>query len=185
MKLELLNASRSCVLVIDPQERLMKAVQAPDMVVRNTSILLNCADVMKMQVIASTQYKKGLGPIVEGISSLLENAWSFDKMEFNCFFNPEFKGYLERLPAAVDTLILTGVEAHICVFQTAVAAMNHGFRVWVAMDAVSSRREENKGAALSLMQASGIFCAGTETIVYQMLKRADTPQFKAMLTHLK
>ncbi len=185
MNLELIDASRSCVMVIDPQERLMKAVKAPDMVARNTCIILHCAEVLRMPVIASTQYKKGLGPIVKDISRLLANSWSFDKMEFNCFFNPQFKAHIEGLSAAVDTLILTGVEAHICVFQTAVAALAEGFRVWVATDAVSSRREENRSEALSLMQANGIFCASTETIVYQILKRADTPEFKAMLNYLK
>ena len=185
MKVDLIDASRSCVMVIDPQERLMQAVQGPETVVRNTGLLLHCAEILKVPVIASTQYKKGLGPIVDGISGLLGSASSFDKMEFNCFFNPAFRDILQKLPSVLDTLIMTGVEAHICVYQTAVAAANSGFRVWVASDAVSSRAEQNKEEALSLLQANGIFCACTETIVYQMLKRADTPEFKAMLKYLK
>ena len=185
MNLELIDAARSCIMVIDPQERLMKAVYEPEAVIRNTGILLRCAVTMKLPVIASTQYREGLGPIVEAIALLLEDSRSFDKMEFNCFLNPVFRGLLQKLPGAVDTLILTGVEAHICVYQTAVAALNNGYRVWVVSDAVSSRAEENKSGALALLQANGVFCAGTETIVYQMLKRADTAHFKAMLKYLK
>ncbi len=185
MNLILTEASRSCIMVIDPQERLMKVVQQPETVVKNTAILLQCAQVLKIPVIASTQYKKGLGPIVEELSSLLTKAFCFDKMEFNCFLNPLFRAILAKLPASVDTLVLTGVEAHICVFQTAVAAMNHGFKVWVASDAVSSRVEQNKTEALSLLQSGGACCAGTETITYQLHKRADTSQFKSMLKYLK
>ncbi|RUM87499.1 MAG: isochorismatase [Thermodesulfatator sp.] len=185
MKLQSIEASRSCIMVIDPQVRLMKAVAMAETVVKNTCLLLNCARVLRVPVVASTQYKKGLGPIVDEISALLENAWTFDKMEFNCFSNQSFQKILGEIPGCVDTLILTGVEAHICVFQTAVAAMNNRFRVWVATDAISSRVQENQAAAISLMNVNGIFCASTETIVYQLLKRADTPEFKEMLKHLK
>ncbi len=185
MDLNLIEASRACILVIDPQRRLMKAVVKPEQVIKNTSILLQCAKALNMPVIASTQYEKGLGPIVDDISHLLKGAFSFDKMEFNCFLNPLFGTILEQLSVAVDTLILSGVEAHICIFQTAVAAKDHGYKVWVASDAISSRLERNKLEALSLLQATGICCAGVETIVYQMLKRADTAQFKAMLKYLK
>lgn len=185
MNLELIDAAGSCILVIDPQERLMKAVHGPETVINNTRILLHCASALKVPVIASTQYRQGLGPIVEAIARLIEDSCTFDKIEFNCFLNPAFRGLLQKLPPAVNTLILTGVEAHICVYQTAVAALNNGYRVWVVSDSVSSRVEQNKFGALSLLQANGIFCAGTETIVYQMLKRADTAHFKAMLKFLK
>lgn len=185
MNLELINAPRSCIMVIDPQERLMNAVCEPEVVIKNIRILLRCASTMKVPVIASTQYRKGLGPIVETIALLLEDSCSFDKMEFNCFLNPVFQGLLKKLPSAVDTLILTGVEAHICVYQTAVAALNNGYRVWVVSDAVSSRVEQNKSGTIALLQANGVFCASTETIVYQMLKRADTAHFREMLKFLK
>ncbi len=185
MKLELINAARSCLLVIDPQERLMKAVQEPERVVNNTVLLLHCASVLDLPVIASTQYKKGLGAIVEDISILLKDALAFDKMEFNCFFNQEFVRIVQNLPAAVDTLVLTGVEAHICVFQTAVAALQHGYKVWVASDAVSSRSAQNMERALGLLMANGVACASTETILYQMLRRAGSSEFKQMLKYLK
>ncbi len=184
-KLQLINAKRSCMVVIDPQERLMKAVEKPEKVVKNINLLMKTAEVFDIPVIATTQYKKGLGPIVSEIELSAKRLFQIDKTEFNCFFNKDFISILNNLPPAIDTLILSGVEAHICVFQTAVAAMERNFSTWVASDAVSSRSKKNKKQALTLMTQNTIFCAPTETIVYQVLKKAGTEQFKSLLSHLK
>ena len=183
--LEPISSRSSCLLIIDPQERLMKAVEKPERVVSNMVLLLECAKVMDIPVIATTQYKKGLGPIVPELERHLENAMSMDKVEFDCFLNEDFRGLLNKLPACVDTMIICGVEAHICVFQTAISSLKKGFKTWVVTDAISSRKKSNKKWAIRLLNDSSIACATTEMIIYQWLKRADTPEFKSMLTHLK
>ncbi len=183
--LRLIHDKSACLVVIDPQERLMKAVQKPERVVKNINLLLKMAEIFEMPVIATTQYKKGLGPIVAEIKLPDSNVHSVDKTEFNCFYNQEFNSVISDLPAAIDTLILTGVEAHICVFQTAVASKERGFHTWVAVDATSSRSKKNRKLATSLMQNNSIYCAPTETILYQILKKAGTAQFKELLQYLK
>ncbi len=183
--LQLLYPRRTCMIVIDPQERLMKAVEKPERVVRNTNLLMKTAEIFDIPVIASTQYKKGLGPIVSEIELPQKRLFFVDKTEFNCFYNQDFLNIVHKLPASVDTLILTGVEAHICVFQTAISSLHAGYNTWVATDAVSAREKRNAKQAIRLMQTSSIWCAPTETIVYQLLKKAGTDQFKAMLNHLK
>ena len=184
-KIQIINPKRTCLVVIDPQERLMKAVEKPERVVKNTNLLIKTFETFGMPIIATTQYEKGLGPIVSDVVLPDENLFKVDKVEFNCFYNNEFKNILRGLPSAIDTLVLCGVEAHICVFQTAIAAVERDFYTWVATDAISSRYKKNKKQAVALMMANSIFCAPTETIVYQLLKRAGTPQFKAMLNYLK
>ncbi len=183
--LELLDARSSCLLIIDPQERLMKAVQKPERLVSNTILLAKCAKVLGVPVIATTQYKKGLGPIISEIETHLDAAFSIDKVEFDCFSNIEFQNLLQQLPLTIDKFVICGVEAHICIFQTAVSGMTRGFKPWVVTDAVSSRKKDNKKAALRLLNSLSIPCASTEMIVYQWLRRADTPEFKAMLPDLK
>ncbi len=183
--LQLMYPRRTCIIVIDPQERLMKAVEKPERVVGNTNLLMRTAEIFDIPVIATTQYKKGLGPIVSEIELPQKGLYFADKTEFNCFYNKDFQNIVNKLPASVDTMVLTGVEAHICVFQTALSSLRAGYNTWVATDAVSSRKKRNAKQAISLMQASSIWCAPTETIVYQLLKKAGTDQFKAMLKHLK
>ncbi len=184
-KPQLINAKRSCIVIIDPQERLMKAVYKPERVVKNTNLLMKTAELFDIPVIATTQYKKGLGPIVQEIGLPPKNLFQIDKTEFNCFFNKDFVSVLNRLPTVIDTLILSGVETHICIFQTALAAMGKNFHTWVASDAVSSISKKNSKQALTLMIQNAIFCAPTETIVYQILKMAGTEQFKSFLNYLK
>ncbi len=183
--LELLDAKTSCLLIIDPQERLMKAVEKPEKVVSNTILLAKCAKTLNIPIIATTQYKKGLGPILSEIETHLDTALSLDKVEFDCFSNQEFKNLIETLPVTIDKFVICGVEAHICVFQTAVSGMIKGFRPWVVTDAISSRKKSNKKAAIRLLNNFSIPCASTEMIIYQWLRRADTPEFKAMLPDLK
>ncbi len=183
--IQFIAPARTCMVVIDPQERLMRAVWKPERVVKNINILLKAAELLGIPVIVTTQYRKGLGPVVSDITLTGTGISEVDKTEFNCFDNREFASVAGSLPSAVDTLILAGVEAHICVFQTAVAALNLGYQPWIASDAISSRSMKNVEQAIMLMQANSILCGPTETIVYQLLKKAGTKEFKALLPYLK
>ena len=137
--LDILNPGRCCLLVIDPQERLMKAIHKADRVIANTALMIHCAKAMEIPIIATTQYEKGLGPFVPELAELLADVTCVDKIEFNALANYNVKQVLANLPAAVDTLIMVGVETHICVYQTAVCAIQMEYRPWIVADAISSR----------------------------------------------
>ncbi len=183
--LDPLLAERCCLMVIDPQERLMQAIHKADRVTRNTALLVRCFQTMKLPVIATTQYKKGLGPFVPELAELLAATPCPDKLEFNALANPAVRAELDRLPKKVDTLILTGAEAHICVYQTACGALRAGYRTWVTSDAVSSRDKKNAKAALQRLALLGAEVGPSEMVIYELLQRAGSPAFKAMLPHLK
>ena len=183
--LDILNPGRCCLLVIDPQERLMKAIHKADRVIANTALMIHCAKTMEIPIIATTQYEKGLGPFVPKLAELLADVTCVDKIEFNALANYNVKQVLANLPAAVDTLIMVGVEAHICVYQTAVYAIKMEYRPWIVADAVSSREKRNTKLALSRMEAIGVSVGPAEMAVYELLGKAGTPTFKAMLPHLK
>lgn len=174
-----------CALaVIDIQEKLLPPIFEKERLVRNAQLLVRLADVLSLPVLVSTQYVKGLGPTIEEISSLLPETRTVDKLEFGCFGNGEYCSTVAGL-ANRNTLLLCGMESHICVTQTALGALNQGLNVHVAADAVSSRTELNWKIGLNRMQSAGAVISSTEMMIYELLGKSGTPAFKEMLKHLK
>jgi len=182
---DLLTPQRCCLMIVDPQERLMAAIYKAERVVRNTSLLIHCAKTLGIPVMATTQYKKGLGPFVPELEQLLSDVPCIDKIEFNAFANPAVSKMVNSLPKTVDTILLAGAEAHICIFQTAMGALRAGYQPWIPADAISSRKKRNAKLAMNRMQALGMTVGSTEMAVYELLHKAGSPAFKAMLPHLK
>ncbi len=181
----ILNPRRCCLMVIDPQERLMKAIHKADKVVKNTTLMIHCCRTFGIPILATTQYLKGLGPFVPEIADLLSDVPAIDKVEFNAFANPKIRGFLKGLSPCIDTLLITGVETHICIYQTAAGALNNGYRPWVVADAVSSRDKRNKKYGLSRLTTMGITVGPAEMAIYELLGKAGTAEFKTMLPHFK
>jgi nicotinamidase-related amidase len=174
-----------CALaVIDIQEKLLPPIFEKERLVRNSQLLVRLADILSLPIIVSTQYVKGLGPTISEISDLLPQVETIDKLEFGCFGNDSYCTAVGKL-ANRNTLLLCGMEAHICVMQTALGALNQGMNVHVAADAVSSRTELNWKLGLNRMQAAGAVMSSTETMIYELLGKSGTPAFKEMLKHLK
>jgi nicotinamidase-related amidase len=182
---DLLTPQRCCLMIVDPQERLMTAIYKAERVVRHAALLIHCAKILEIPILATTQYKKGLGPFVPELEELLSDVPCIDKIEFNGFANPAVGNMIHSLPKTVDTILLAGAEAHICIFQTAMGALHAGYQPWIAADAVSSREERNAALALNRMQALGMTVGPTEMAAYELLQKAGSPAFKAMLPHLK
>lgn len=174
-----------CALaVIDIQEKLLPPIYEKERLVRNSQLLARLANILQLPVIVSTQYEKGLGQTVAEIRSLLPDVKPVDKLEFGCFGNGEYCSQVGKL-ANRNTLLLCGMESHICVMQTALGALNQGLNVHVAADAVSSRTELNWKLGLNRMRAAGAVLSSTEMMIYELLGKSGTPAFKEMLKHLK
>jgi isochorismate hydrolase len=107
-----------------------------------------------------------------------------DKTEFNALANLETRALINRLPESLTTLIFVGVEAHICIYQTAMGALEQGLTPWVVADAVSSRAKSNYELGLARLAAAGVIVGPTEMIIYELLGRAGTPEFKAILPYI-
>ena len=172
------------LVVIDIQEKLLPPIREKERLVRNAQLLVRLADILSLPIIVSTQYVKGLGPTVPEIASLLPSVETVDKLEFGCFSNGEYCSAVGKLSNR-NTLLLCGMESHICVMQTALGALNQGLNVHVAADAVSSRTELNWKLGLNRMQAAGAVMSSTEMMIYELLGKSGTPAFKEMLKHLK
>ena len=154
-------------------------------VVKNISLMIHLARTFSLPVLANTQYKKGIGPIVPELADLLTDVPCPDKIEFNGLANAEVCRELNKLDPAVDTLILCGVETHICIYQTAMGAIAAGYKVWIVADGVSSRTPENNFFGQNRLGEIGAVLAPAEMLVYEFLQQAGTTEFKTMLPYLK
>src|SRR5260370_4750158 len=174
-----------CVLgVIDIQERLLPPIHEKELLIRNSQLLIRLANTFSLPVVVTTQYSKGLGETVHEIMSLSLGNKPVDKLEFGCFGNGEFCSAISML-AGRNTLLLCGMETHICVMQTAVGALNQGLNVHVAADAVGSRAELNWKLGLERMKEAGTVISSTEMMIYELLGKSGSPSFKEMLQYLK
>jgi nicotinamidase-related amidase len=180
-----LEADRCALLVVDIQEKLLPPIFLREQLVRNAKLLIRAAGILKIPAIVSTQYAKGLGGTVPEVASLLPETEVIDKNLFSCFGSDAFCTLLKRLPGSRNTLLLCGMESHICVMQTALAALREGYLVHVASDGVSSRTEWNWKIGLDRMRAAGAVISSTEMMIYELMRSSASPAFKEMLPHLK
>jgi len=179
-----LQAEQCALIVIDIQEKLLPPIFQKEQLIRNAQLLTRLAGILKVPTIATTQYAKGLGNTVPELRSLIPDD-GIDKQIFSCFGSDVFCSMLKRLPGRRNTLLLCGMESHICVAQTALNALREGYLVHVASDAVSSRTEWNWKIGLERMRAAGAVISSTEMMIYELLRSSDTSAFKQMLPHLK
>ena len=180
-----LEANHCALLVIDIQEKLLPPIFQKEQLVKNSQLMIRLAGILKIPAVMTVQYPKGLGNTVPEIASLLPGTEPFDKQMFSCFGSDVFCSLLKRLPGQRNTLLLCGMECHICVAQTALAALREGYIVHVASDAVSSRAEWNWKIGLERMRAAGAIISSTEMMVYELLRSSGAPAFKEMLPYLR
>jgi nicotinamidase-related amidase len=180
-----LDRASVALLVLDLQAKLVPAMSEPERVTRNAQILLRLAEVLKLPVILTAQYTKGLGDVLPEIIKCAPRTPPFEKTSFGSFGEPGFLEHLRGHAPAARSLLVAGVESHICVAQTVLGALEAGYIVHVAADAVSSRTRENWQVGLSRMERAGAVISSTEMIVYELLGKSGTAEFKALLPMLK
>ena len=180
-----LEADQCALIVIDVQEKLLPPIFQKEQLVRNSQLLIRAAGILKIPTLVSTQYAKGLGQTVPELASLIAGTQPIDKTLFSCFGSDVFCSVLKRLPGQRNTLLLCGMESHICVTQTALAALREGYLVHVASDAVSSRTEWNWKIGLDRMRTAGAVISSTEMMIYELMRSSSSAAFKELLPHLK
>ncbi len=173
----LLQRENAQILMVDVQERLLPAMAEAAAVTANGIRLLEAARILAVPVLVSEQYPQGLGRTVPDLAQRAPANTVHEKIEFSCFANPALR---QALSGTGRQTILFGIEAHVCVLQTALEMAAAGRDVTVVADAVSSRAEASKAVALQRLQAAGIRLATTEMVLFEWLRQAGTPEFKAV-----
>jgi nicotinamidase-related amidase len=182
----LASAADSVLIVIDFQERLAAAMDpaALKVATKNTAILLQSAVCLGIPVLATEQYTQGLGPTVAELATRLPpDTPRVEKTCFSCAGAEAFARVLES--TGRSQAILTGMEAHVCVLQSALNLKTAGRDVFVVADACCSRNTDNHANAMDRLRAAGVSVANTESIVFEWLRDAQHPHFKALSALLR
>jgi nicotinamidase-related amidase len=174
-----LQRDRAALVVVDVQEGFRKAVGEFDAVARNAGLLVRGARILGVPVLVTEQYPRGLGGTVPEVAEHLDGVPRLEKVEFDA---TEVEGF--ELGGR-DQALICGIEAHVCVAQTAAGLLDLDVDVQVATDAVSSRTAGNRRAGLAKMEASGAMLTSTEMALFELLGRAGTPEFKEVQALVK
>lgn len=178
-----LDKTGSVLVIVDVQDKLLHAIDGWSAVLVNTVKMVKLAHTLGVPVIVTEQYPKGLGPTNTEIGGLFPAFAPLAKTVFSCFGADGFAAALGDVGA--KTIVLAGIEAHICVQQTALEALHRGYGVHVIADAVGSRTTVNKELGLAKIRQAGGIISAVEIALYEWLERADGPEFKAVLPLIK
>ena len=170
------------LLVVDVQERLLPSVRFGPRVLERAAILARACSEMRVPIIATEQNPARLGLTPDPLKSALGEAPVFAKMQFSAA-TPQVLREVESL--ARPSIVLCGLESHVCVLQSALDFIERGSRVFVARDAISSRRARDEDAAVERMRGAGAIITTVESALFEMLGTAEAPEFKSVLGLIK
>ncbi|TNJ39638.1 hydrolase [Chlorobaculum thiosulfatiphilum] len=166
------------LLVIDIQEKLAPAVFQSDSVIKNTGKLIRASKLLGVPVVHTEQYPKGLGRTVDELKELIGEETPFEKLSFSCCGNDDFMKHLRSLGR--NDILVTGMETHVCVYQTCVELLEFGYNVHLVTDGVSSRSEENRTLGIRCIECAGAALTSTEMAIFELLRVAEGDTFKAI-----
>lgn len=178
-----LHKHDAVLVIVDIQERLAAAMGERQKVVVNCLHLINAATLLRIPVLITEQYPKGLGPTVSEIKDALETYHPIEKITFSCCGERKF---LDELASVGERkIILSGMETHVCVLQTCIGLLKEGHSVHVVQDAVCSRKSDDYKTGIEYMRDAGAVITCTETILFQLLEKAGTEEFKIISKRIK
>jgi len=177
----LLNRENAALLVIDVQERI-NAVMADQGHLPRLEVLVDACHELEVPVTGSEQYPQGLGPTVASLATALGETPA-SKLTFSCSRDDGLRAAIED--SGRRQIIVTGIETHVCVLQTVIDLLTDGLEVHVPHDAVNSRRPADKDWALCRMASAGAIITSTESVLFELLERCDTADFKTVAKLMK
>ncbi len=172
----MLEIPNACLVVIDVQGKLAQLMFDKESLFKNVRILIQAAQILDIPILWCQQVPESLGPTVPEIAELLAGEEPIDKACFSCCGEERFTAELNALGR--EQVLLCGIEAHVCVYQTAMDLMEGGLDITIVADAVSSRTEQNRETALDRLSAEGANISSTEMVLFELIKTAKHPQFR-------
>ena len=179
----MLNTDNTLLLVIDVQDRLIGMLKNSDEIIKNNMILAKSAQILGVPTIVTEQYPQGLGSTVLEVKEVVSPEHIFEKTSFSALENVEI---LDKIKSyGVKNIVITGIETHICVYQTTLSLIENGFNVYVVKNAVSSRKTKDYRTALELMRDFGAKLTCVEAVLFELLKTSKHPNFKEIQSFIK
>jgi len=179
----MLKIENTTLLIIDIQGNLAHLMHGKELLFKNVQKLIKGIQILGIPILWVEQNPQGLGPTIPEIADILSNIQPISKMSFSSCRNDDFLQALNALNR--KQVLVTGIEAHVCVYQTAADIVDIGYEVQVVTDAVSSRNVENKEIGLQRMRDSGVSLTSVETALFELLKVAEGEPFKEILKIVK
>lgn len=179
----ILQRKNTALLIIDFQEKLVPMVWNRDPVIENARLMIQAMQIYDIPIIYTEHYPQGLGRTVPEILKLLEGMEPIKKVVFSAFGSELVRNVLKEM--GIETIIIMGIESHICVSQTVHDALEEGYRVHVISDAVTSRAELNHWVGIGKMKEAGAVISSAETALYEIQYQAANPEFKELLKLVK
>ncbi|MCA1796435.1 MAG: hydrolase [Geobacteraceae bacterium] len=174
----LLNPENTALLIIDVQERLVKAMENHEEVEGSIATLQEGMEILNLPTLITEQYPRGLGATVESISARKGNATVVEKTSFSCCGASSFAPALEKL--GTKQVVVTGMETHVCVLQTVLDLLHAGYQVHVPIGATCSRSDLNRDNALRRMEQAGAIITNVESVLFELLREAGSAEFKTI-----
>jgi nicotinamidase-related amidase len=179
----MLDSENTTLVVVDVQEKLWAAMYEKELLRDNTVRIVQGAKILGVPIVWTEQNPKGLGPTLPEVAQLLTESSPVTKLSFSCCGEKDFMAKLDELNR--KQILITGMETHVCVYQTIADLRNMGYEVQVVADAVSSRTPENRAIGLERAKEAGASITSTETALFELLKVAEGDRFKQMLKVVK
>ncbi len=179
----MLVLDNTALCVVDVQGKLAHLMHEKEELFLNVERLIKGAQILEMPIILTEQYPKGLGPTLSQLTELMPDVKPIEKISFSCCANDDFSEQIRELGRR--QLLLTGIETHICIYQTSLDLIEAGYEVSLVADAVSSRTEFNKSIALDRIKTAGALLTTTEMALFELLHKAEGPKFKEISKLIK
>jgi len=180
---QILNRNRTALLIVDVQQKINAVMMHPDTVVESIVTLIKACQMLNVPIFITEQYPKGLGPTEPKILEALEGKTPIQKMTFSCCGAEELNSKLQE--KNIQQLIVTGIESHVCVQQTALDLLANNLQVHVPKDAVSSRKDLDYQTALERVSKAGVVLTTVEAALFELLEEAGTLDFKEVSKLIK
>ena len=186
--LGILTKYNCLLLVIDVQEKFRKVIFNFNDMVNNISKMIRAFKILKVQIIVTEQYPKGLGHTIKEINNLLKNNGEnnnnkIKKVEFSCFDSKSFANSLKKYKR--KNIIVVGIEAHVCVLVTILDGIKNNYNMHIVVDGVSSRKKLDKEVAVGRAKQSNAFLTTTESVIFQLLESSKDKEFKEISRLIK
>ncbi|WP_067868399.1 hydrolase [Neptuniibacter marinus] len=172
----LIHPNKSCLLIVDIQDKLVPAIDEPTELIKNTRWLTEIAAKVNVPILTSEQYPQGLGHTIPEIAELIPEEGIMEKEHFSCMSEPSCNEKINALRP--NQVVVVGMEAHVCVLQTAIQLKQQAREVYVVADCVSSRDPKDKALALERMRQCGIYIVSREMVAFEWMQKAGTDTFR-------